>query len=384
MVTNIRLNGDKAVIGLEDLILSTPEIACHLQGLTEDQIRDKVLKAVRIGLIALERIENASDLDYVRTEFEKLNGRFKDELKDRFEFLDEELLKRLDDLDLRFNPENKDSYLFQLAKTLECYFAKGGSVEKLFDPQQDGSPLAQIKKLHEERTREILDAIVARKAQQETIQKGQNFEDDCEAILTNLVSVTGEQLERTSTQPGSVQGDKTGDFVITAKDRANQRIVLELKAGQSHQSLPRIMAVLDAALINRQAQYAILVAESVESLPNKLGYLCEYGQNRLIIALGSKEQNTFFPEILNIALQLARLRIRASSEEAQSLDTAKLGKMLDELSDLLSNFSQIKTQCTNIEKSSESIRGLVDNIREAIKDKITTIQSLMDDAEPSQ
>jgi len=383
MVTSIRLNGDKAVIGLEDLILSTPEIACHLHGLTEDQIRDKVLKAVRIGLIALERIENASDLDYVRTEFEKLNGRFKDELELRFGLLEEELDGLLEGVGQHFNPDQENSYLAKLAKTLESYFAKGGSVEKLFDPQQDGSPLAQIKKLQEERTREILDAIVARKAQQETIQKGQSFEDDCEAILTNLVSVTGEQLERTSIQPGSVQGDKTGDFVITAKDRANQRIVLELKAGQSHQSLPKIMAVLDAALINRQAQYAILVAESVESLPNKLGYLCEYSQNKLIIALGSKEQNTFFPEILNIALQLARLRIKASSEGAQSLDTTQLGKMLDELSDLLSNFSQIKTQCTNIEKSSETIRGLVDEIRGAIKDKITTIESLMDDTESS-
>ena len=377
MATNVSVNGHKAHIRLNDLLLSDPEVLCHLSGLNPEQICHKILTATKIGLIAMERLENHADLDYVRTEFERLSGKFRTQLDHRFQAFDEGMDKRLEVLDKTLNPDVKTSYLHKLAQVLESYFSQGGSVDQLFDPNNDDSPLGKLKQVYEKRAREILDALLVRQTKLETIQKGENFEDDCQDSLTDIVSQTGDQLYRTSTEAGLIKNDKTGDFVVHTKDDPDTSIVFEMKAGTSRQSLPKTLSLLDRALENRAAQYAVLVAEYVEALPKSHGYMFEYGQDKLIIALGSKEQGVFVPEILTIALQIARSRLDQSRQSKTTFDPGQVSKAIDEINGLLGRFARIKTQCSNIDKASGAIRDEADNLKTELKEKLAHIDRLL-------
>jgi hypothetical protein len=134
---------------------------------------------------------------------------------------------------------------------------------------------------------------------------------------------------------------------------------------------------LDKALENRDAQYAILVAEYSESLPKSVGYFQENGQNKLIVALGSNESESFFPELLAAALQLARYRVAQSNQPTNQVDANRILSVVEELNDKLKRFALIKTECSNIEKSSKSIRTITDEIKTTLAHKVDELQNII-------
>jgi len=351
----IKLEEDGKTVLITDVQVQDENVYQFLKEVDEGRRIERLVSAIRIGIIGLKRMAVGEELDYVEKEFNSLMTKF----------------------DKMFDPAVKTSHFGKLSSLLEEYFDKGGTVENLFDPTVDGSPLGKLRKVLQDEFQELRDTIKGKEAKEELIAvttlKGYEFEDACEEILGVFVSKhMGDELERKTNEIGEITGSFAGDFLITLGDMPDKKIVLETKdSGTLTQ--PQIIEDLENAMRNRGAKYGIFVSKYKEALPKKIGWFNEFRGNMLVCTLGSKEANTFFPEVLNIAYQWAKLRIgKEVTIEEKALGMIAEG--IKEIEITLDTFSQIQRQCTNVDKATEEIRQLSDGLKNSVEEQISKIQ----------
>ncbi|MGA8848349.1 MAG: hypothetical protein WB564_00775 [Dehalococcoidia bacterium] len=349
------LEQDGKTILINDVEVEDENIYHFLASIDESRRIDGLVSAIRIGAIGLRRMAVGEEVDYVRKEFGDMVHEF----------------------DKMFNPDVKTSHLGKLSKLLGEYFDKGGTLENLFNPAIEGSPLYNLKKELQGELKNLRDSIERKEAKEEIVQittlKGYAFEDACEAILSDFVSKhIGDELERTTSKHGEITGSLAGDFLITLRDMPDTKIVLETKDWGSV-TQPKIIEGLEEAMTNRAAKYGIFVSKYKEALPKKIGWFNEFRGNMLICALGSKEADTFFPEVLNIAYQWARLKLTKEIPPGEkALETIAEG--IKEIATKLDAFTQIQRQCTNVETATQEIRKLSDKLKSSIATQIDKIK----------
>ena len=160
---------DKAVL-IKDVQVQDENVYQFLEEVEEDRRIDRLVTAIRIGVIGLKRMAIGEDLDYVQKEFNALMTKF----------------------EKCFDPQVKTSHFGRLSSLLEAYFDTGGTVESLFDPTVDDSPLSKLKKGLQEEFKELRETIQGKEAKEEIIDittlKGYKFEYACEEILSVFVS----------------------------------------------------------------------------------------------------------------------------------------------------------------------------------------------------
>jgi len=349
------LEEDGKTILINDVQVEDENVYHFLSGIDESSRIDGLVSAIRIGAIGLRRMAVGEEVDYVQKEFGDMVHKF----------------------DRMFDPNVKTSHLGKLSTLMGEYFDKGGTLENLFDPTSEDSPLCKLKKELQDELKDLGDLIKGKKVEDELVQittlKGYIFEDACEAILSDFVAMQmGDELERKTSEFGEITGSPAGDFVITLRDMPDTKIVLETKDWGSV-AQPKIIEELERAMTNRAAKYGIFVSKYKEALPKKIGWFNEFRGNMLICALGSKDADTFFPQILNIAYQWAKLKLtKEISPEEQALQT--IGEGIKEIADKLDTFSQIKRQCTNVDSATQIIRNLSDELSISIQRQIEKIK----------
>ncbi len=351
----IKLIEDGNTVLINNVQIQDENIYKFFKEVEENKRIDFLVSAIRIGIVGLKRIVVGVELDYVEKGFSSLLTKF----------------------EKMFDPEVKTSHFGKLSSLLGKYFDRGGTVENLFDPTIDDSPLGKLRKRLQEEFKELRDIIKGKEVKEELIEtttlKGYEFEDACEKILSMFVSKQfGDEFERKSKELGEITGSFAGDFVITLRDSPNKKMVLETK-DWSDITYPSIIENLEKAMENRGAKYGIFVSKYKESLPKKVGWFNEYRENMLVCALGTREADTFLPEVLNIAYQWAKLRLKREIKiEEEALETVVKG--MKEIEVKLDDFSQIQTQCTNVETATGKIKTLTNSLKKGIKDQITMIQ----------
>ncbi len=351
----LELNGKTLTINITDM---DEELSDFLKEIVEGKRSERFVNTLRIGILGLKRMEIAGDMDYVEKEFNTLLSKF----------------------EKIFDPAIETSHLGKLSTLLKDYFGRGGRVEGIFDPMNGNTPLAILRKEITAEIRILRDEIIKKEAKTEIINtttlKGYGFEDTCEEILGNIVhNHMGDELERKTTERGQINGSFAGDFVITSKDRQNKKIVFEIK-DLDNISQPMIIETLEKAIQNRGASYAVLVTKYREAFPMKIGWFNEFRGNMLVITLGSKKDNTFFPELLNIAYEWAKLRLSTeinTDRKAVSI----VDESIKQISQKLETFSQIQRQCTNAEKAIDEIRKHTDDLKGEIETQIQRIRKTM-------
>jgi hypothetical protein len=346
-------NGETILIS--DLRIEDEDIHHFLASIDEPRRIDGLVSAIRIGAIGLRRMAVGEEVDYVQKEFGAMVQRF----------------------DRMFDPDVKTSHMGKLSALLGEYFDKGGTLENLFNPAIEQSPLYKLRRELKEEFQNLGYLIKGKEAKEELVQittlKGYAFEDACESILSDFVCKhLGDELERKTTELGQVAGGMAGDFLITLRDMPDAKIVLETKDWDSV-TQPKIIEGLERAMTNRAARYGIFVSKYKEALPRKIGWFNEFRGNMLVCALGSRESDTFFPDVLNIAYQWARLRLtKEIPPEEKALETIAEG--IKEIATKLDTFSQIQRQCTNVESATKEIRDLSDKLRNSIGTQIDNIK----------
>lgn len=349
------LEADGKTVVIKDIKIEDEDVYRFLEEIEKEKRVDQLVSAVRIGIVGLRRMRIGGDVDFVEKEFNSMLSKF----------------------EKMFDPSAETSHLGKLVNLLREYFDKGGTIENMLDPMIESTPLGKLRHEILEEINNLREAIVRRETKKEIIDvttlKGYEFEDMCEEILSEFICKNiGDELERKTQEIGEITGGRAGDFVITLRDMPNKKIVLETKDWESI-TQPKIMENLELAMKNRGAKYGIFVSKYKEALPKKIGWFNEFKGNMLVCALGSREADTFFPEILNIACQWARMRLKKEiSLDRKAIET--LAEGISQIEENLESFSQIQRQCTNVDRATAEIRRLSDELKSNIGEQVSRIQ----------
>jgi predicted transcriptional regulator len=94
----------------------------------------------------------------------------------------------------------------------------------------------------------------------------------------------------------------------------------------------------------------------------------------LVCALGSKESGEVFSQIVALAIQWAKMRIRKEIKlDEQKIENVEDG--INQIKERLNRFSTINTKCNNISKLSSELQEIVTDLKDDIHGLIKKIQS---------
>jgi hypothetical protein len=198
---------------------------------------------------------------------------------------------------------------------------------------------------------------------QKGTQKGVEFEEYCEVIISEIAKHHNDRLESTGTTTGLVEGSKKGDHVYTVKD-SGKKIVLEMKDYTKPQSTPALERYMNEAIENRGAEYGIVISKRKNGFSKDVGLFQEYG-NKLFVALTTEETDNveLQNELLVIALRWARLRLK---QKSGTIDSSLIIEKIENVQRSMKKFSTIKTKCTSIKGTADEISEDLDELREII------------------
>jgi hypothetical protein len=347
---NIQLAPDGKTIIINDMYIYDLELYKFLKEIEQKDRKEMLISLLRTGHAGIKRMHSGSELDYVEKKFDMMSQRFES----------------------MFDPQLKTSIFSRLVSLLQQYFSKGGNLEDLL---QNGHFSKLRKEINDELQKlrsEIIKKEITDEYEDKLPTKGYKFEDEVEQILSKIASRNiGDTVERTTNMVGNITGCFAGDFLLKFADNPCF-ITIETKDCQNL-TYNAIIENLKKAMKNRNAKYGILIAKYKESLPLKVGWFNEYNQNMLVCALGGKESGEIFNQIVPLAVQWAKMRIRKDikfDEEA----VEKVEDGIKQIKEKLSKFGLIKTQCSNISKSTDQICEITTDLREEIKMLIEKIQ----------
>jgi len=398
----VRLEGDRIVI--EGLSISDPALAAFL-GERQAAEREAIAeRALRIGLLALQDVGVTVNVDAVRTEFERMmrqaeqvNERAATALEQtlRANFADGDgrlprtLEKFLGDrgalrsmVDELFDEKKRDSAIGRIGTMLERYFDGDASkLAHLLDPTRLNSPMHQFRqeiaagfKGIEERLVAIEAAAAARGAERaRSAVKGIDFEDLIDAMLGDIARGSGDMVDRTTLEAGTVMRSKKGDFVLTIDPTVARgcdlRVVIEAK--DRPMSTRQMRDELREARENRGAAVAVVVFTPAHAPRGVAPFTIAGGDVYCVLDPDAPE-----PATLEAAIRLARLLALATlAERDVTVDAAAIAAALVGIREQLELVRQLKSQLTSISTATKTVWTGLDEMRAAILTRVTEAEA---------
>ncbi len=391
--TSVRLAGDRILV--DHLILPDPALAAFLRERPADDRADLVERALRIGLLALQDAGVTVNVDVVRSEFEKLMHQaeavnekaamaLEQTLRANFADGDGRLPRTLEKflgdrgalrsmVDELFDETKRDSAIGRIGTMLERYFDGDASkLAQLLDPTRLHSPMHQFRqeiadgfRSLEERLVAIEAAAAARGAERaRSTAKGGDFEDLLEAMLAELARGSGDLLDRTGTDTGSIMKSKKGDFVLTLDAQVARgcdvRVVIEAK--DRPMSMRAMREELREAKENRGAATAVVVFSQAHAPAGIAPFNLVGDDVYCVIDPDAPE-----PASLEAAIRLARLLALASLVEREvDVDAAAIGSALTAVREQLEVVRSLKAQLTSISNATKAVWTGLDAMRSNI------------------
>ncbi len=400
----VQVSGDRILV--EGLTLVDPGLATFMRGRPEADHPALIVRAVRIGLMALQDAGASLDVDVVRREFEAMM-RQAEALNDRVAAQVDEILRaNFADVDGRlprtleaflgdrgelrtftrdlFDGERRDSAIGRMRLLLGSYFDGDASrLAQLLDPTRLGSPLHQFRtevargfEQLNERLAAIEAAATARASERaRSAAKGADFEALVEDILAHSLRGTDHVLERTADAAGDMLRSRKGDFVITLDPQtvagACLRIVVECKDRAISGRAMR--EELEEARRNRDAAVALVVFSTAHAPAGIAPFDVRQGNVFCVV-------DPQAPDAANLeaALRLARLlALGTVRQAAAAVDAAAVRDALARIAPELDALRALKTRLTTIATASSAINAGLDQLRDAILARITETEAAL-------
>lgn len=386
---SITVDAETDDVVIEGFSIQDRELASYLQDFEPDRREEALERAIRIGTSALQLVDTSKEVEYVDRRFAEMEQEF----EDRMEELRDELEQRFDEdgevagilekhlgedghikshLDDAFGEDGRFAERLQ-----EELGEDGKKIQQALDPDREGTPTYRLKQ-------KIVDEIETVKEQfnkeegredlrEETRLKGYDFEDQLEEILAEIVHQTPNRVRDTSLETGAKGDSKKGDFVISLEE-TDQRIVVEAKNGAFNGT---VESEMKEAIENRNADYGIFVASSVEYLPRtQVGWFSEFDQEFVVVALSDEDSEEIEPRFLKFAFHWARTRAMLSSVElVDEIDPEMVKAELDGIEDSIDQFRRIRTKCTDLEESVSDIRRTLTDIEDDVTSRVKRLQA---------
>lgn len=327
----------------------------YFERLEKKEVTQRLREVLRVGVIAIQAGDAASQTEVVQRRFEKFDKRLDEELDDIF---------------------GKNGKLPEL---LEHHLGDNGRLTELFDPHKDGTPIAKLRKDLSKKIQDFRETMLSEQRVDEALENtpvsGFNFEDKLWEQLELLGSIHGDKVEKTGEKTGT--GDsKKGDFVVEVNGNG-PRFVIEAK--DTDMSNPAIKRELDKAIPNREAVFGVLLTKERDHLNNSVGWFNEYEGNHLVAAVTDGKDDKLFRPIVRFVYSYARARaLSMTGGNAADIDFSAVRAQLDGLNTDLTEIKQIKTRCTKIKRLSNEIEERADEMRDQIKQRSSKLISMLD------
>ena len=400
--TSVRIDGEQIVV--DRLVVTDPALAASLAERDEDERPAVVERALRIGLLALQDVSTTMNVDVVRREFEKLVQQttavneqaaraVEDVLRANFADGDGRLPRTLEQflgdrgalqqfVNELFDETKRDSAIGRIGGLLGQYFDGDRSkVAQLLDPTRLGSPLHQFRQEIAEGFKGVHERLAAIEAasraradeRARSTAKGGDFETLLHGMLGDLARGTGDLLDRTGTEVGSVLSSKKGDFVLTIDARltrgADVRVVLEAKDRAMSQRAMR--EELREARENRNAAVAIAVWTPAHA-PAGVAPFAMVGDDVHVVVDPEAPDGAS----LEAAVRLARLLAIAQLQDRDvEVDAAAIGRALAGVREQLEAIRALKTQLTSVSNATKAVWTGLDTLRTGILTRVAEAEA---------
>ena len=393
----IRVESDRLVI--EHLVVDDSALTALVADRPAEERATLVERAIRVGLTAIQSVGVTVNVDAVRAEFQGLlrqteaaNERAATALDTmlRQNFADGEgrlprtLEKFLGDrgqlrsfVDELFDEGKRDSAIGRMKVLLGSYFDGDASrLAQLLDPTRMGSPLHQFRmemadgfaRLNERLA--ALEAAGAARASERSrsAAKGADFEAIVEDLLGEMARGSGDMLERTGTDTGTLLTSKKGDFVLMlnaeATAGAELRIVVECK--DRYVSGRAMRDELREAKSNRDAAVALVVFTPAHAPTGIAPFDVRAGDVYCVLDPAAPE-----PATLEAAVRLARLlALHTLRDHDVDVDAAAITEALNGVREQLELLRDLKSTLTSIGTSAKEVYAGLDRLRDGILARI--------------
>ncbi|MBA2240162.1 MAG: hypothetical protein H0W09_02780 [Solirubrobacterales bacterium] len=376
---------------------------------------ETVRKAIEIGSRVLEGEGTAANVDYVRRELEAGLGELDRKLGGTLEAGAESLAERIS---IAFGAERNDSVQAQIREivTAEARLQRESLLGTLTS-EDAANPLVamqarigkgvreaeerhrlEIEKLrrgHGEDAKSMRDVVaglrqeVARllereqgderlaEAEQAGTRKGRTFEEKVHSALERIATGRGDVAHHVGDERGQ-GGSKKGDTLVelgAADGPARGRIVFEDKADQLSKN--KAWEELNGALLERNADFSVLVVAGDGAIPSGREQLHEYEGNKLIVAVDPEDPDDVG---LELAYRYARCRTLMSRARSLEVDASGVRDAAEAARGALKRANAIRLSLTSIDKSAAKAREGVDAIVADVEAELTKVESLVAEA----
>jgi hypothetical protein len=374
-----------------------------------------LVDAIEIGARVLSREQAEVNADFVRTEFEKVSREVESAFTEKARTVAEFLGKRVDDV---FAPENG-----HLAKELERLFGAESSVAvqhqlqavmaeqsarmredllKQFSSADAHNPLADFKagtmaamrraaeqqdtnlKALNEQISALKGEVVKLQAEREkqvdvaaeharSTAKGRPYEEAVFDVVDALAQARGDDCDAVGDLPGT--GGRKGDVLVGvdgAAGPARARIVFEAKNAYTPKN--KAIAELDAAMEQRDADYAVWVVPSEELLPGRGTQLREVNGDKLFVVFDPEDGSRIG---LEVAYSLARARTLTAKADAEGVDGGALRAEVERALAGMDDVRRIKSQLTTATGGIDAARKILDEMADRVRAHLAHIDELV-------
>jgi len=280
----------------------------------------------------------------------------------------------------RIDPDRADSHTAAFLERLATLLGLRGALEQrlaeALDPEADGSAMQRLEAAMDERFRDLRDLVVHEAGRsagrhEESARgtsQGLEFEDVVEERLRILAAGYGGcTVERTGRVPGTLGPKATvGDFVIALP--GGERIVVEAKhqATVSLAGRDGILAELDRAADNREADFAICISGR-DAFPAEVGTFGVYGDRVLVVDEGD---GTMTSVAFRWAVATLGARRAAGGD---GLDLGLIAERVDRIRKLAERFKSTRRTLADVGKSLDAVRETLSDMRAELLDLVDDV-----------
>jgi hypothetical protein len=384
---------------------------------------ETVRDAVEIGARVLDREATQAEVDFVRREFERTSGEVERAFSERANKVSELLEKRLEQflgaeggalgkaleahaselaemIAKSFGGDRSTAVQHQLKEQVEKQLRDSRSdLLRQFSSEDGHNPLADFKrsverelkastevnrglseklqKLEGEITR-LRDSGVAQEEleaeRERSAVKGHDFERRAFDLVEQIASARGDVARHVGNER-SETGGKRGDVVIeldAVSSSPKGRIVIDTKDEQLSRN--SAWKVLDGAMEDRDAAFAILLVASDEKLPARTEALHEYEGNKMLVTLDKESLDS---RALELAYRYARCRCLMAREQTLEVDAAGVRAAADEALSALKDAQRIRGSLTSASKGVQGATEALNTMVARVQASIERVEALI-------
>ena len=415
---DVRIIGDALVI---DGLTVKDEAAVRVVSEAEDALA-VVRDAIEIGARILDREHAAANTEFVRSEFERAARELETEFTEKARKVAEHFGDKVDEV---FAPDDgvlagalaelfsdgsskavqnriKESVAEIMARSREDLLRQFSSADgqnpladfknatlsrlEAAEKRAHGVQLATLERLAElekqlQGLRDEKEKLEELEAERERgTAKGRTFEEQVGDALEEIAVAQGDCSEPVGDIKGATR--KTGDVVVSlgaADGPARGRIVFEAKNARLSQ--PDARKELDRGLSERDADFAVLVVPGEDKVPARMQSLREYDGNKLVVTLDPGDGGRL---PLQLGYRLARARVLMARAEADGVDTAAIGAVLERTQLALGEVRRVKSQLTGAKSSIDAAYEILEAMAAQVRGQLAEIDALVGaDATPA-